>query len=370
MSKKVIITGVTGQAGSYFVDYLLNTTDHEIYGVVRHISTKNHKNIEHNLNNKSFQLLTADLTDGPSLTKIIEEIKPDYFINAGAMSFVPESWNTAVQTQLINSVSIVHILEAIKRFAPYCRFCNYGSSEQLGDVIYSPQTIDHPFRSRSPYGCSKVSAQQMVKVYRESYNLYALQPMCFNYESKRRGYDFVTRKITKGVARIYHALQKKEDFEPISLGNISSLRDWSHASDIVDGVWRVLNQDIYNEELKSGFLENGWDFLVKNIKEYVLASGITYSIRQFCEESFKNAAISNFEWVEGEKPEDEVLKIQDSKILVKIDPKFYRPADVITLCGDSSPIRKDLGWKPKVDFNMLVEEMVDNDIKELKVNNI
>src|SRR3990167_6031162 len=244
--KKVIVTGCTGQAGSFMVDYLLKNTDYEIYGMVRRLSVSNHKNINHLKTNPRFHLFSGDLTDGHSLQKSIEDIKPDYYINAGAQSLVSESWTSPVNTFQTDAVSLIYILEAIRKTVPHCRFVNFGSSEQFVDVIYTPQDIKHPFRSRSPYAAAKVAAHQIVKVYKESYNLYAIQPICFNYEGSRRGLEFVTRKITHGVAQIYKSIKNNQPVIPIELGNINSQRDWSDCEDFVDGIWRMLNQDEYS----------------------------------------------------------------------------------------------------------------------------
>ncbi len=365
MSKKVIVSGVTGQFGSFMVEYLLKNTDYEIHGMVRRLSVKNHKNIEHLKNNPRFHLFSGDLTDGHSLTKSIEEIKPDYYISAGAQSFVSESWISPVNTFITDSVAIIYILEAIRKIVPYCRFINMGSSEQFGDVQYSPQDINHPFRSRSPYAAAKVAAHQIVKVYRESYNLYALQPICFNYESERRGEEFVTRKITKGVAKIYHAIKNNFPIEPIELGNLDSQRDWSDCEDFVDGVWKMLNQPTLKP------------------KEYVLASGETHTIREFIEKTVLNSGVIK-EWrkkydLKGEielswgpfYTEKDALVLNAVEYtdcflpLIKINSKFYRPNEVSLLCGDSTPIRQDLGWEPKTSFLELVKKMVAHDIAAL-----
>lgn len=361
MSKKVIVTGCSGQFGSFMVEYLLKNTDYEIYGMVRRLSVENHKNINHLKNNPRFHLFSGDLTDGHSLQKSIEEIKPDFYISAGAQSFVSESWITPVNTFITDSVAIIYILEAIRKIVPHCRFVNMGSSEQFGDVQYSPQDIKHSFRSRSPYAAAKVAAHQIVKVYRESYRLYAIQPICFNYEGIRRGEEFVTRKISKGVARIYHAIQNNQEVKSIELGNLDSQRDWSDCEDFIDGVWKMLNQPTW----ETG--EHGIRGLLLQPKEYVLASGEIHSIREFIELAFTEVGIKgewmdkgileHFWYVSGPKP----LSSDQCKLIV-INPKFYRPAEVKSLCGDSTPIRQELGWQPKTTFPELVKKMVDWDV--------
>lgn len=349
MAKKVLITGISGQDGSYMADYLLENTDHEIYGMVRHSSNPNKKNYKHLLNNPRFQVISGDLTDLVSISYVVDKIKPDYFINFGAQSFVFESWNTPVSTFEIDAMGPLHCLEAIRLYAPKCRFYSAGSSEEVGDVDCSPQDINHPLKPRSPYGAAKCAAKMITKVYRESYNLYAIHGRLYNHESERRGEAFVTRKITKGVARIYHAIKNGQDFAPIELGNLDAKRDWSHALDFVDGIWKMLNQ--------------------KEPKEYLLSSDETHSVREFVELAFKASGIQGI-WFENLKkaPESEVYAHKDGNIitglhLVSINPQFYRPAEVSILLGDSTEIRKELGWKPKVSFNQLVERMVKNDIE-------
>lgn len=370
MSKRIIISGCTGQAGSLMADYLIANTDLEIYGMVRRLSVSNHKNIEHLKSNPRFHLITGDLTDGHSLYECINQVKPDYFINAAAQSFVAESWNSPVNTFETDAVAVIHILEAIRKLVPKCRFINFASSEMFGDVVYSPQDINHPFRSRSPYAAAKVAAHQIVKVYRESYNLYACSAICYNYEGRRRGTEFVTRKISKGVARIYHAVQNGNPFEPIHCGNVDAKRDWSDAEDIVDGIWRMLNQEDYNMDIRYDLtleVVNKWKFLTQNIKEYVLASGETHSIREFIEEAFRVAGLIG-EWHRFEDGPTGILYADYIRFpkepFVIIDPAFFRPAEVDNLCGNSAPIRKELGWAPQSNFYTLVKKMVQHDIEE------
>jgi len=245
----VFVTGVTGQDGSHMVDYLLRETNTSIIGGARRLSVDNHNNISHLENESRFQLVNFDLTDSHSIYKIVECAKPDYFINFAAQSFVASSWDFARQTWECNSTAILDCLEAIKRLRPNCRFYNAGSSEEFGNVTYQPQDENHPAKPRSPYGASKVAARQLIKVYRESYGLYAVQGWLFNHEGPRRGTEFVTRKITKGVAGIFDAIVNNKKIIPIELGNIDAKRDWSDAEDMVDAVWRMLNQEKYNKKL-------------------------------------------------------------------------------------------------------------------------
>jgi GDPmannose 4,6-dehydratase len=342
--KIVLVTGVTGQDGSYMVDYLLSNTNYQIYGMIRRSSNLNTINISHALDNPRFHLVTGDLSDNQSLDSLIKEIKPDYFINLAAQSFVGSSWQIPEQTFDVGAVGVLRCLEAIRKHVPNCKFYNAGSSEELGNVDYSPQDEQHPLKPRSPYGAAKAAARHIVKVYRESYNLYAIQGLLYNHESERRGAEFVTRKITKGVAKIKNAIDNNIPFMPLELGNIDSKRDWSHALDFVDGIWKMLNQD--------------------NPKEHLLSSGETHTVREFIEIAFENAGIKN-SWI-GEGT-DETLIDNDGSVLVKINPEFYRPAEVDLLWGNSSKARVELAWLPKISFKELVKRMVQNDI--LLVNN-
>jgi GDPmannose 4,6-dehydratase len=348
--KNVIITGISGQDGSYMVDYLIENTNFNIFGAVRRISKPNYSNFEQHLDNKRFNLITVDLSDSQSVDNAVREVKPDYFINFAAQSFVGSSWQIPEQTFDAGAMGVIRCLEAVHKHAPHCKFYNAGSSEEFGDVKYAPQDEKHPLSPRSPYGAAKCAARHIVKVYRESYNLFAIQGYLFNHESPRRGEEFVTRKVTKGIARINKAIQKGESFEPIRLGNVDAKRDWSHAFDFVDGVWKMLNQEKPNE--------------------YVLSSNETHTIREFIELAFKEAGIEGFWHGQGTNEEYSIsteyaIKNEvNSSVLVKIDPKFFRPAEVDLLLGDSNRARQELGWNPKWSFHQLVKDMVSADIKE------
>jgi GDPmannose 4,6-dehydratase len=339
--KSIIVTGVTGQDGSHMVDFLLKNTDYEIIGCVRRLSVYNHKNLSH-INNKRFHLINFDLTDCHSISRVIEKLKPDYFINLAAQSFVGSSWDFAQQTWETNATSVLNILEAIRNYHPTCRFYQAGSSEEFGDVITVPQNEDHPLRPRSPYGASKAAARQIVKVWKESYGLYAVQGWLFNHEGTRRGVEFVTRKITTNIARIKLALNNNNDFYPLELGNLEAKRDWSDAEDFVEGIWLMLNQ---NEP-----------------KDYVLSSNETHTIREFVELAFQAATIEGF-W-SGEGIYEKYIEKNTNKTLLIINKNFYRPAEVELLLGDSSKARKELGWKPKTSFKELVDKMIKWDILE------
>jgi GDPmannose 4,6-dehydratase len=360
-NKVVFVTGVTGQDGSHMVDYLLKTTDYLIFGGARRLSIKNHENIGHLENNPRFHLVNFDLSDAHSISKIVESLKPDYFINLAAQTFVGSSWDFPSQTWECNTTGVIHILEAIRQHKPSCRFYNAGSSEEYGNVAYVPQDENHPARPRSPYGASKSAARQLVKVYRESYRLYAIQGLLFNHEGTRRGEEFVTRKITKGVARIKKAILEGKSFQPIELGNVKAKRDWSDAEDFVKGIWLMMNQEKCRVDMDSNM----------QIEEYVLSSNETHTISEFVWHAFKSADIEGAWHGEAESSEfsittKDAIKYEPvTSVLVKINPKFYRPAEVDLLLGDSTKARKELGWKPETSFDQLVDKMVKNDLKQI-----
>jgi GDPmannose 4,6-dehydratase len=344
--KTVVITGVTGQDGSHMVDFLLKNTDYLIFGGVRRLSVYNHQNIKH-IKSDRFHLINFDLTDSHAISRTVEKLQPDYFINFAAQSFVASSWDFARQTWQTNSTAVLDILEAVRLYKPSCRLYQAGSSEEFGNVQYTPQDENHPLKPRSPYGASKAASRQLVKVYRESYNIYAIQGWLFNHEGTRRGEEFVTRKITKNVARIYNAIKEDKEFKPLELGNIDAKRDWSDAEDFVEGIWMMLNQDKYNLNYDG------------TPKEYIFSSNETHTIREFAEKAFAYAGISG-EWI-GEK-EHEVYLSNDKKVLIQINRKFYRPAEVELLLGDSNKARKELNWQPKISFDKLIEKMVQWDL--------
>jgi len=345
---KVIITGILGQDGANMAEYLLKNTDCFVYGMMRRSSNPNFINCQSLINNNRFKLIYGDLGDSVSIDSIVQDIKPDYFINFGAQSFVGCSWEIPLQTFDTNATGVARCLEAIRKHNSSCRFYSAGSSEEFGDVAYSPQDINHPIKPRSPYGASKASARHIVKVYRESYNLYAVHGILFNHEGTKRGEEFVTRKITKGVARIKKAIDNNQVFTPIELGNLDSKRDWSDSEDFVDGVWKMLNQE--------------------KPKDYVLSSNETHSIREFIELAFNAANINGVWHGQGLSEEYSVTTEYALKndpaasVLIKINPKFYRPAEVDLLLGDSTPAREELKWQPKTSFNQLVNKMVQHDL--------
>ena len=348
MSKKVLITGILGQDGANMAEFLLKNTDHKIYGMMRRSSNPNFINTLNFKNNPRFAFVFGDLGDEVSLNDLVKEIQPDYFINFAANSFVGISWSMPLQVFDVNALGVIRCLEAIRKFKPDCRFYSAGSSEEWGDVDYSPQDINHPIKPRSPYGAAKAASRHIVKVYRESYDMYAVHGILFNHEGTKRGEEFVTRKISKGVSRIYHSLKSGNlNFEPIRLGNLLSKRDWSDSEDFVEGVWLMMNQD--------------------KPKDYILSSGETHSIKEFVERAFSAAKIVGG-WLNESDPEKmiyamPVLDDVEYAPLVVVDPKFYRPAEVELLLGDSTPIRKELGWKPRTSFGQLVDKMVKYDLE-------
>jgi len=345
--KKIIITGVTGQDGSHMADYLLNLlrlelgqTAFKIYGTARRLSVRNHINICHLENDPNFELIDMDLNDAHSIRDVIIDIQPDYFINFAAQSFVAGSWKYPIQTWDTDANAVLHILESIRRFAPKCRFYNAGSSEEFGDVVTSPQTEEHPLRPQSPYGAAKCAARHIVRVYRESYDLFAVQGWLFNHEGTRRGIDFVTRKISDGVARIKSAINKGKIPPTLKLGNLDAQRDWTDAEDFMAGVWLMVN----NSEPK----------------EYVLASGEMHTVREFLQHALFYAQINYTREGEGV---NEKFYLDSGELIAAVDEKFYRPAEVHELLGSPAKAEKELNWKRKTDFPGLVNKMVTNDIK-------
>lgn len=376
--KRVVVTGATGQDGSYMVEYLLAHTDNTVILAARRTSQAILSNLAGVLDNPRVKLVTMDLTDPHSIEAVIKEETPDYFINLGAQTFVADSWKAPALHMQVNALALIHILEAVRQWAPQCRVYSAGSSEQYGDVKYSPQDIAHPNSPRSVYGVSKVAAQAICKVYRESYRLYVVHGILFNHESERRQAYFVTRKITLGVARIARAIKDGQPFEPIELGNLDAKRDWSHAEDFVDGIWRMLNQEVYRPVRTDAHLGSDEPNVSRTIlREYILSSGETHTVREFVERAFEVAGVDG-SWCKGVSPEQETYNTfvkmieehEDSfanemRPLIRINPAFYRPAEVDLLQGDSTPARTELGWAPKVSFTELVTRMVRADLAEV-----
>lgn len=346
MSTKILVTGTLGQDGANMAEFLLRDPDNKVFGMIRRSSCPNFTNCKNFLDHPNFQLVYGDLTDEFSISKLVQEIQPDYFINFAANSFVGCSWDMPMHVFDTNAVGVMRCLEAIRAYQPKCKFYSAGSSEEFGDVDYCPQDLKHPLKPRSPYGASKCAARHLVKVYRESYDMFAVHGTLFNHEGTKRGEEFVTRKITKGVARIKKSIDLGEKFKPIELGNIYAQRDWSDSEDFVEGVWLMLTQD--------------------KPRDYVLASGESHTIKEFVDRAFVAAQIEGC-W--RETPND-ALKTKfhnnskEGEVLVKINPQFYRPNEVELLLGDPTDIKLELGWKPKVSFCDLVKKMVQHDLNE------
>lgn len=316
--KKALITGITGQDGSYLAEFLLDK-GYSVYGLTRRTSTVNNERIKH-IQDK-ITLVQGDLLDQNSLSNALVDVKPEEVYNLAAQSFVGTSWNQPVLTGEITALGAVRMLEAIRMVNPKIKFYQASSSEMFGKVVESPQTEQTRFYPRSPYGVAKAYGHYITVNYRESYNLFACSGILFNHESPRRGLEFVTRKITHGVARIALGLQKE-----IRLGNLHSKRDWGFAGDYVEAMWLMLQKDYADD--------------------YVIATGENHSVKEFVELAFKYAKITNWEKY------------------VKSDKKLIRPAEVDFLIGDASKAKKTLGWRPKVSFSDLVKMMVDYDIKK------
>jgi GDPmannose 4,6-dehydratase len=318
MAKRAIITGITGQDGSYLAELLLGK-GYEVFGVVRRLSAPNVWRIEHLLG--KITLLQADLLDQLSLIRAVDAVRPHEFYNLAAMSFVPASWDQPMLTGEFNSQGVTRCLEAIRQVDTSIRFYQASSSEMFGKVRQVPQNEDTPFYPRSPYGVSKVFGHYITVNYRESYGLFACSGILFNHESPRRGLEFVTRKVTDGVARIKLGLA-----DTLSLGNLTSKRDWGFAGDYVRAMWTMLQQDAADD--------------------YVVAMGVTHSVQELVEQAFGHAGL---DWREH----------------VRQDPAFLRPAEVDLLIGDASKARRALHWEPEVDFNGLIAMMVDADVERL-----
>jgi len=316
--KRALITGITGQDGSYLADFLLKK-GYQVFGLERRSSQKDRKNIQHLLESgHKIKLVSGDLLDEASLVYALRETKPNEVYNLAAQSFVYESWKQPVYTGEVTGLGAVRMLEAIRQVNPKIKFYQASSSEMFGRVQETPQNEKTPFYPRSPYGIAKLYAHWITVNYRESYGLFAVSGILFNHESPRRGLEFVSRKITHTVAKIKLGLAKE-----LRLGNLEAKRDWGYAGDYVEAMWRMLQQ--------------------KKPKDYVIATGKAHSVREFVERAFGHLGL-------------------DWKKYVKTDKRFLRPAEVELLRGDASLARKELGWQPKVKFEELVRMMVDNDL--------
>ncbi len=320
MTKQALITGITGQDGSYLAEFLMEK-GYRVFGLQRRSSTITTARLEHLLQ-EGLELISGDLIDQNSLIHALELAAPDEVYNLGAQSFVPASWDQPVLTGEVTGLGVTKMLEAIRLVNPKIRFYQASSSEMFGKVQQTPQSETTPFYPRSPYGVAKVYGHWITINYRESYDLFAVSGILFNHESPRRGLEFVTRKVTNSVAMIKAGLDKE-----LRLGNLEAKRDWGFAGDYVRAMWLMLQQE--------------------TPEDYVIATGETNTVQRMVEIAFARAGL-------------------DWEKYVVVDPKFYRPAEVHLLQGDSSKARRQLGWKPEVDFSGLIEMMVDADIERVE----
>ncbi len=317
---RALITGLTGQDGSYLADLLLEK-GYEVYGVVRRSSTETFERIKHIQDRVEF--VQADLTDQVSMIDAIDDVRPKEVYNLAAQSFVPTSWKQPILTADVTALGVTRVLEAIRIVDRSIRFYQASSSEMFGKVLEVPQSEQTPFYPRSPYGVAKAYGHFITVNYRESYDIFACSGILFNHESPRRGLEFVTRKVTDGVARIKLGLA-----DELRLGNLDAKRDWGYALDYVDAMWKMLQQD--------------------QADDFVISSGEMHTVRELCEAAFAHVDL-------------------DMNDYVVVDPKFYRPAEVQELLGDSSKAKKVLGWEPKTSFEDLVKMMVSADLKRVQV---
>lgn len=344
--KKALITGITGQDGSYLAEYLLEK-GYEVHGVVRRAALEDpvHRlgRIYH-LRNK-ITLHPGSLESFPSIFEIVEKVQPDECYHLGAQSFVHESFQDSFSTMNTNVNGTHHILAALQSRAPKCKFYFAATSEMFGQVEEHPQKETTRFHPRSPYGVSKVSGYELTRNYRETYNMFACSGILFNHESPRRGYEFVTRKITSAVARIKHG-----KINVLILGNLSAKRDWGFAGDYVKAMWLILQQ--------------------KKPQDYVIATGENHTIKEFVDLAFETAGLSytliDMSKLSEQEADEEVKKLEQKKgeIFVVQHPRFYRPAEIHELLGDSSKAKRELNWKTEVSFKALVKMMVENDLQK------
>jgi len=341
--KIALITGITGQDGSYLAELLIEK-GYIVHGVIRRSSSFNTGRINHLYNdkdilNKKMFLHYGDLADSSNLNRLLEKIRPNEIYNLGAQSHVQVSFEVPEYTADIDGIGILRFLDAIKETGIKTKFYQASTSELYGKAQEIPQTEKTPFYPRSPYAVAKLYAYWIIKNYREAYGLFAVNGILFNHESPRRGETFVTRKVTRAVARIKEGLQDK-----LFLGNLDAKRDWGYAREYVEGMWLMLQQD--------------------SPKDYVLATGETHTVREFVELSFKHVGI-NIKW-EGENEKEHGVDSETGKILVEINPRYYRPTEVDLLLGDATKAKNELGWEPKIKFKELVELMIEADWKKVK----
>jgi GDPmannose 4,6-dehydratase len=354
--KKALITGITGQSGSYLAELLLNK-GYEVHGIIRRSSSFNTSRIEHIYSNPDLHLHYGDMSDSLSLDGIVHAVKPDEVYNLAAQSHVQVSFSIPEYTGQVDALGTLKLIEAVKKHSPTAKIYNATTSELYGLVQETPQTETTPFYPRSPYGVAKLYSFWIGKNYRESYDMFICNGILFNHESERRGETFVTRKITIALSKIVHG---KQDF--LELGNLDSKRDWGYAPDYVEGMWRMLQQD--------------------KPDDFVLATNETHSIREFIEESVEVyndwlehkhdlclPEYNHFEYIDLEWRYEGVDEIgfckRRNKAIIKINPKYYRPAEVDLLLGDATKAKEILGWEPTIKFNKLVEKMMKYDLENL-----
>jgi GDPmannose 4,6-dehydratase len=331
--KKALITGITGQDGSYLAELLL-TIGYDVYGIIRRKSTLDYGNVKHLADRIHF--INADMTDPISLINAMNTAKADEVYNLAAQSFVATSWEQPLATAEINALGVLNLLEAVRTAYPQAKVYQASTSEMFGLVQETPQRESTPFYPRSPYGVAKLFGHWIAANYRESYGMFASCGILFNHESERRGLEFVTRKITNAAARIKYGLQEK-----LELGNLSAKRDWGHAHDYVHAMHLMLQQDAPDD--------------------FVIASGETHEVREFVQLAFEAAGIA-LAW-EGEGAEEKAYDTRTGKIAVEVNPKFFRPAEVELLLGCPEKAEKALGWQREISFGQLVERMVKNDLE-------
>ena len=336
--KVVVISGVSGQDGSYIVEKYLNMKNFRVVGIERWNPTGVSKNLDNVINDPDFILENGDICEHNFIHRIFEKYKPDYFYNMAAISLVPESFKIPEQFFEINTIAVLKILEEIRTYSPKTKFYQASTSEQIGTNRSMPQNTESKMLPNSPYAIAKLASYHLVRSYREAYGLFCVNGMLWNHEGPRRGPDFVTRKITMGIAKI-----KKGTLDFVELGNLNAIRDWGNAEDYVEAMIMMMHHD--------------------KPDDYGVATGESHSIREFVEEAFKQIG-ETITWKGNDAFELGVN--QDGKIRVKINERFYRPVEVPQLCGDASKIKGILGWTPRVTFRELVKNMVDADINLLK----
>lgn len=374
MSKTIMITGQNGQLGQHLIKFFQeNYPKYKIVGTIRHKSYDNQPKI---YNESLITTEILDLADSVSVEECVKKHKPDYLFNTAANAFVGESWLLPESQLNTTGVGVLRILEAIRKFSPDTKFLNLGSSEEMGctldDINNGSQDESTRLNPRSPYACAKVLARNIIDTYRQSYGIYAIQPWNFNFESELRGEKYFTRKISKGVARIYHAISKKEKFDPIEVGNLNSFRSWQHAEDVAEGLWLILNQEDIRKDLAGHHITRELktpQYWSKLIKPYVLSENETHPLKEFVEKAFNAAGISGYWAGEGldEKYLVDNFLIEEYNLksweLIKVNKDFFRLNEVSFLYGNSNKAREELNWQPKVSFDELVKRMVMNDIK-------